>query len=64
MAGRSLRIGELAAQISLRPSALRYYEQIGLIPPPERIGAQRLPAVDCPPDRGDQDGAARRFTSY
>jgi len=28
---------------------LRYYEQIGLIPPPERIGAQRLPAVDCPP---------------
>jgi len=23
---------------------LRYYE----LPPPERIGAQRLPAVDCP----------------
>ncbi len=41
MAGRSLRIGELAAQVSLRPSALRYYEQIGLIPPPERIGGQR-----------------------
>jgi len=41
MAGRSLRIGELAAQASLRPSALRYYEQIGLIPPPERIGGQR-----------------------
>ncbi len=49
MAGRSLRIGELAAQVSLRPAALRYYEQIGRIPPPERIGAQRLPAVDCPP---------------
>jgi len=41
MAGRSLGIGELAAQASLRPSALRYYEQIGLIPPPERIGGQR-----------------------
>ena len=41
MAGRSLRIGELAAQVSLRPAALRYYEQIGLIPPPERIGGQR-----------------------
>ncbi len=41
MAGRSLRIGELAAQISLRPAALRYYEQIGLIPPPEQIGGQR-----------------------
>lgn len=41
MARRRLRIGELAAQVSLRPSALRYYEQIGLIPPPERIGGQR-----------------------
>jgi len=49
MAGRSLRIGELAAQVSLRPAASRYYEQIGLIPPPERIGAPaRLPAVNCP----------------
>jgi len=41
MAGRSLRIGELAAQVSLHSSALRYYEQIGLIPPPERTGGQR-----------------------
>ncbi len=48
MAGRSLRIGELAAQVSLRPAALRYYEQIGLIPPPERRRPARLPAVDCP----------------
>jgi len=41
MASRSLRIGELAAPVSLRPSASRHYEQIGLIPPPERIGGQR-----------------------
>jgi len=40
MAARSLRIGEFAAQVSLRPAALRYYEQIG-IPPPEPIGGQR-----------------------
>ena len=33
-----LRIGELAAQVHLRPSALRYYEEAGLIPPPPRAG--------------------------
>jgi len=41
MVRRSLRIGELAAQVSLRPSALLYYQQIGLIPPPERVDGQR-----------------------
>lgn len=41
MARRSLRIGELAAQVGLRPSALRYYEQVGLIPSPERVDGQR-----------------------
>ncbi len=41
MAARSLRIGEFAAQVSLRAAALRYYKQIGLIPPPEPIGGQR-----------------------
>lgn len=40
-----LRIGELAAQVHLRPSALRYYEQAGLIPPPPRAsdGTRRYP---------------------
>jgi len=40
-----LRIGELAAQVRLRPSALRYYEQAGLIPPPPRAsdGTRRYP---------------------
>jgi len=40
-----LRIGELAAQVHLRPSALRYYEHAGLIPPPPRAsdGTRRYP---------------------
>ena len=40
-----LRIGELAAQVHLRPSALRYYEQAGLIQPPPRAsdGTRRYP---------------------
>lgn len=40
-----LRIGELAARVHLRPSALRYYEQEGLIPAPPRAsdGSRRYP---------------------
>jgi len=40
-----LRIGELAALVRLRPSALRYYEEAGLIPPPPRAsdGTRRYP---------------------
>src|SRR5215208_8194598 len=36
-----MRIGEVAEQAGLRPSALRYYEEIGLIPEPDRISGQR-----------------------
>ena len=36
-----MKISELARQIGLQSSAIRYYEQIGLLPPPERIGGQR-----------------------
>jgi MerR family redox-sensitive transcriptional activator SoxR len=45
MARAGLRIGELAARVHLRPSALRYYEQAGLIPPPPRAsdGTRRYP---------------------
>ncbi|HTU75511.1 MAG TPA: MerR family transcriptional regulator [Trebonia sp.] len=45
MTKAGLRIGELAAQVRLRPSALRYYEQAGLIPPPPRAsdGTRRYP---------------------
>jgi MerR family redox-sensitive transcriptional activator SoxR len=34
-------ISEVARQVGLRPSAIRYYEQIGLLPPAERRGNQR-----------------------
>jgi MerR family redox-sensitive transcriptional activator SoxR len=36
-----LHISEVARQVGLRPSAIRYYEQIGLLPPAERSGNQR-----------------------
>ena len=37
-----LRIGELAADLGLNPKTIRYYEQIGLMPPPQRTsGNQR-----------------------
>ncbi|HEY3734313.1 MAG TPA: MerR family transcriptional regulator [Streptosporangiaceae bacterium] len=36
-----LAIGELAARTGKRPSSIRYYEQIGLLPPPARISGKR-----------------------
>ena len=36
-----LSISEVARQVGLRPSAIRYYEQIGILLPPERISGQR-----------------------
>lgn len=36
-----LTISEVAQQVGLRPSAIRYYEEIGLLPPPQRVGKQR-----------------------
>jgi len=36
-----LAIGELAALTGKRPSLIRYYEQIGLLPPPARVRGQR-----------------------
>lgn len=36
-----LSISEVANQIGLRPSAIRYYEQIGILPPAHRISGQR-----------------------
>jgi MerR family transcriptional regulator, redox-sensitive transcriptional activator SoxR len=36
-----LTIGELAALAGKRPSLIRYYEQIGLLPPPARVSGQR-----------------------
>lgn len=36
-----LTISQVARQLRLRPSAIRYYERIGLLPPAERQSGQR-----------------------
>jgi MerR family redox-sensitive transcriptional activator SoxR len=36
-----MKIGELAGQAGLKPSAIRYYERIGILEAPHRIGGQR-----------------------
>lgn len=38
----SLAIGEVARKTGLRPSAIRYYERIGLVPRPRRVGGRRV----------------------
>ena len=37
-----LRIGEIAGRTGLAPSAIRYYEKLGLLPKPARDGGKRL----------------------
>jgi MerR family redox-sensitive transcriptional activator SoxR len=37
----NITIGEVARRACLRPSAIRYYEKIGLLPKTPRIGGQR-----------------------
>ncbi|HEY3609313.1 MAG TPA: MerR family DNA-binding transcriptional regulator [Pseudonocardiaceae bacterium] len=39
--GRLLTIGELARRAGVTASALRYYEELGLLPEPARISGQR-----------------------
>jgi MerR family redox-sensitive transcriptional activator SoxR len=36
-----LTISDVARQVGLEPSAIRYYERIGLLPPAQRISGQR-----------------------
>lgn len=35
-------IGDLARQAGVRPSALRYYESVGLLTPPTRVNGRRV----------------------
>jgi MerR family redox-sensitive transcriptional activator SoxR len=39
---RDIGIGELARRVGMRPSALRYYESIGLLPAASRVGGRRV----------------------
>jgi MerR family transcriptional regulator, redox-sensitive transcriptional activator SoxR len=36
-----LTISDVTRQVGLRPSAIRYYEQIGVLPRPQRVSGQR-----------------------
>src|SRR5215210_6906917 len=36
-----MSIGQVASRAGVRPSALRYYESVGLLPPPERKNGRR-----------------------
>lgn len=36
-----LTISETARRVGLRPSAIRYYEQLGVLPPAPRVSGQR-----------------------
>jgi MerR family transcriptional regulator, redox-sensitive transcriptional activator SoxR len=38
---RPLSIGEVAQRTGIRPSALRYYEEAGILPPPARVSGRR-----------------------
>jgi MerR family redox-sensitive transcriptional activator SoxR len=37
----SMTIGEVAEHSGLRPSAIRYYESVGILPEPDRINGRR-----------------------
>lgn len=42
-----MRIGELAKRADVNPSAIRYYESLGILTPPLRIAGQRHYQVDA-----------------
>jgi MerR family transcriptional regulator, redox-sensitive transcriptional activator SoxR len=42
-----VKIGELARRTGLKPSAIRYYERLGLLPVPGRVGGQRRYSDDA-----------------
>ena len=42
-----MKIGQLAHRAGLRASAIRYYEKLGLLAPPHRVGGQRRYSPDA-----------------
>lgn len=45
----SVTIGELARRAGVAPSAVRYYERVGLLPAPGRQNGRRIYAADALP---------------
>jgi MerR family redox-sensitive transcriptional activator SoxR len=45
--GRKMKIGELAARANLKPSAIRYYEKMGILAAPHRVSGQRRYPIDA-----------------
>lgn len=43
---KSLSIGEVARRTGIRPSALRYYEDAGILPKPARVAGRRRYDLD------------------
>ena len=41
-----MQISEVAKRVGIRASAIRYYERIGLLPPPARISGRRFYGAD------------------
>jgi MerR family redox-sensitive transcriptional activator SoxR len=42
-----VKIGELAARAGLKPSAIRYYEKLGILEAPHRVAGQRRYSADA-----------------
>lgn len=42
----TLTVGQVAAEVGINASAVRYYERVGVLPPPERVSGQRRYAPD------------------
>jgi MerR family redox-sensitive transcriptional activator SoxR len=42
-----MKIGELAKRGAVNPSAIRYYEKLGLLAPPDRLNGQRRYPADA-----------------
>jgi MerR family redox-sensitive transcriptional activator SoxR len=42
-----MRIGELATRSGIKPTAIRYYEKLGLLEPLYRVGQQRIYTEDA-----------------
>jgi DNA-binding transcriptional MerR regulator len=43
----TMSIGGLADRFGLNASAIRYYERVGVLPPPERVGGRRRYGADA-----------------